>query len=437
MTRICASLDKYTGREDLSGADMVEIRTDIFDKVPNVPDKEMLVTFRGDADMSMLPKGFEGLIDIGMGERPSSDLKVISSYHDYKKTPSFNEMSDVLNGMTGDIIKGAFSVRDFNDLHDIMAVSKLLERPHVLIGMNDMGTLTRVRSAMLGNEFTFGYVGEPTAPGQLSVKEMARLGDDCMVLGLIGNPLSSSKSPEMHSAAMRNTGINGIYLKFETRGINAAGAVIREYGVRGVNVTIPYKTSIMCQMDRIDATAEKVGAVNTVVNDDGRLTGYNTDVIGIEIAMGRAGFNPDGKRAVVMGSGGSAKACVHVLMENGCNVIVTGRNDEGSRGLSNETGCEWRPKDSVSLRMTDLIINCTPVGMYEDGGYPLNLDSLDSSHTVFDMVYGKETQMIAMAHSVGAGIVSGEDMLAGQGSASFGLWTGHTDQFEVMRRALQ
>lgn len=436
MTRICASLDRYTGREDLSGADMVEIRTDLFDKVPNIPGKEMLVTFRGDVDLGILPEGYSGLIDVGQNERPSTSLKVVSSYHDYKKTPSSNEMGDILNSMTGDIVKGAFSVRDFNDLKDIMAVSKTVDRPHVLIGMNEMGAITRLRSSLLGNEFTFGYIGEPTAPGQLSVGEMARLGEGCMVLGIIGNPLSKSKSPEMHAAALADAGIDGVYLRFETRGITNAGKVIREYGIRGVNVTIPYKNSIMSQMDEIDTVAESIGAVNTVVNDDGVLKGFNTDVIGVEIAMRRAGFDPDGKRAVIMGAGGSAKACVHVLAEKGCRVTITGRNDENSAELAKETGCEWRPKDSVSLQMTDLLVNCTPVGMYDDGAYPLGLDRLSADHTVFDMVYGKETQMVARARAVGAGVVSGKDMLAGQGAASFGMWTGAGDKFDVMRRVL-
>lgn len=437
MTRICASLDSYTGKENLSGADMVEIRTDLFDKIPDIPGKEMLVTFREDTDLSLLPEGYSGMIDIGTGKRPESMLKVISSHHDYVKTPSYDETASILNGMEGDIVKGAFAVRDFNDLRDLMTASKMVKRPHVLIGMGEMGTLTRIRSSLLGNEFTFGYVGKPTAPGQLSLREMSRLKNGCTVLGIIGNPLSQSKSPLMHTAALDACGISGIYLKFETRGINNAANVIREYNVRGVNVTIPYKSGIIGQLDSVNAEAEEIGAVNTVVNDDGYLTGYNTDAAGIEMALERAEFDAFGKRAVIMGSGGAARACAHVLMRKKCKVTVTGRNDKNSETLAAEMGCEWKPKDSVPMQMTDLIVNCTPVGMYNEDSYPLNMNFLSESQAVFDMVYGKDTPMIAAARSAGAKIIYGEDMLAGQGAAAFGLWTGRYDQFDIMRGVLR
>lgn len=435
--RICASLSSYTGKEDLSDTDLVEIRPDLIGKVPDIPDKELLVTFRNGIDLSILPKDFNGMIDIGEEPRPVTDLRVVSSYHDYEATPSEDRILEKLNSMTGDIRKGAFSVKGFTDLHNIYNVSKRIGKPHVLLGMGEFGAVTRIRKDILNNEFSFGYIGEPTAPGQFSVKEMKELGDGCMITGIIGDPLSKSKSPQMQNAAFRNCGIRGTYLRFETSDLAHAADVIREYNIRGTNVTIPHKHNIIDQLDCLDKAAEKAGAVNTIVNDEGHLKGYNTDIIGIETSLSRAGFDPKGKRAVIMGSGGAARACTYLLTEKGCRVTITGRNDATGRGLAKEFGCEFKSGGSVSVQMHDLIVNCTPVGMYGNGDYPLRLDHLNRDHTVFDMVYGKNTPILSKAISAGAKTATGEDMLAGQGAASFELWTGRNGQFDIMRSVLQ
>ncbi len=435
--KICASLSSYTGEEDLSDADMVEVRLDLLGKVPYIKGKDTLVTFRGDIDLSILPKGFDGSIDIGESSRPETDLEIVSSYHDYDGTPSEKELVSHLTSMSGDIVKGAFNIRDFEDLHNIFRASRKIDRRHVILGMGEFGTITRIRKDILGNEFSFGYVGEPTAPGQLSVKEMKHLGDGCMILGIVGHPLTKSSSPIMHKSALEIKGLNGIYLKFDTDNLEHCSDVIREYNITGMNVTIPHKQKAVEQMDCVDKTAEKVGAINTIFNENGKLTGYNTDIIGIDVAMEKAGFEPKDKRAVIMGSGGSARACAFALTRAGCNVTITGRNETTAKELAKDLGCDYRPKESIPLQMTDLIVNCTPVGMYNDGKYPVNLEQLNHHHVVFDMVYGKETPLMSLANTVGARIVSGSDMLAGQGAASFSIWTGIHDVFKIMRSVIQ
>ena len=434
--RICASLSSYEESGSASEADMIEIRLDLLDKIPET-DRELLVTFRGDVDLSVLPEGYDGMIDIGENEIPETDLRTISSFHDYESTPSSDNISDILERMGGDIRKGAFMVRTFSDLHNIFTAASSMKTEHVILGMGEMGTVTRIRQQLLGNAFTFGYVGAPTAPGQLSVDRMRELGDDCTILGIIGNPLMKSQSPTMQNAALESAGINGMYLKFDCEDTEHVCDVIREYDIRGVNVTIPHKQNIIQQMDTMDHNADAVGAVNTVVNTNGILKGYNTDLVGIETAMMNADFKPNGRRAVIMGSGGAARACAYTLTGRGCHVTITGRNTAKASGLAKEMGCEFRPKESVSVGMYDLIVNCTPVGMYDTGEYPLKLEHLNRGQTVFDMVYGYETPLITKARVAGAGIISGADMLAGQGAASFGLWTGDQNQYSIMRKVLE
>ena len=240
----------------------------------------------------------------------------------------------------------------------------------------------------------------------------------------------------MHNAAMRANGIRGAYLPFETPDLDRAEDVIRGYGIRGVNVTIPYKREIMDHLDRIDPVAERIGAVNTVVNDGGVLTGYNTDVIGIGVALERAGIDVTDRRVAVMGSGGAARACMQYLDEHNCSVTVAARNEETGTELAREFGQTYRRPSSVSLRMHDLLVNCTPVGMYSDGPYPVSIEALDHGVAVFDMVYGP-TPLTRRAEETGCRIAYGADMLAGQGAASFEMWTGVKDSFDTMRKELE
>ncbi len=433
--RVCASLSSESELNE-NDTSMVEIRLDLLGKVPDVKDRDLLVTYRGPIDLGILPEGFSGMIDIGEEPRPETRVCVVASHHDFEGTPNAERIVSTLKGMDCDIAKGAFTVTSLRDLTSILDASRSVGRKHVILGMGALGTVTRIRAALLGNEFSFGYVGEPTAPGQLSAKRMEELGDDCMILGILGNPVSKSKSPLMHNAALAHSGINGIYLPFETEDLDQIEEVIRGYDIRGMNVTIPYKQDIMDHVDSIDRDASAIGAVNTIVNENGRLTGHNTDVLGIHMALERAGFEAEDRRILIMGSGGAARACTHYMTSHGCDVTVTGRNAETGSDLASDFGATYRDPRSVSVMMYDLVVNCTPVGMYSDGPYPINITTIQKGQTVFDMVYGKETPLLAHARNVGCRIAYGEDMLAGQGAASFAMWTGCTDAFDIMRGQL-
>ena len=435
--RVCASLSGASDMDSAMEADMVEVRLDLLGSVPDTRGKDTLVTYRDPVDLSVLPEGFSGMIDVGEQPRPATDLTVVGSYHDYDATPDADGIVSKLTAMDADIRKGAFRVNRLADLASILDASKRVPGRHVLLGMGALGAVTRIRADVLGNEFSFGYIGEPTAPGQFSVREMLELGDGCTVLGILGNPLGKSKSPAMQNAALRASGIRGVYLPFETPDLNGAADVIRGYGIRGVNVTIPFKQDIIDHLDRVDSVAERIGAVNTVVNDDGVLTGYNTDVVGIGCALDSAGIDVTDGRAVVMGSGGAARACLEYLASRNCEVTVAARNEETGRRLASEFGQKYRSPSSVSVRMHDLLVNCTPVGMYSDGPYPIGLDGIDRGLAVFDMVYGSETPLVRAAREKDCRVAYGADMLAGQGAESFRLWTGIGNAFGIMRRELE
>ena len=433
--RVCASLSSVSELD--TPTRLVEIRLDLLGSVPEDPKgHEMLVTFRGPVDTGVLPEGFSGMIDIGEEHRPETSATVVASHHDFEGTPTAERIGSILSGMDCDIAKGAFSVGSFRDLVSILDAARSLGRRHVVLGMGPLGTITRVRADILGNEFSFGYVGEPTAPGQLSAERMERLPDGCTVLGIVGRPLSKSRSPAMHNAALEAAGIDGIYLPFEADDLDQVEEVVRGYGIRGLNVTIPYKIDIMDHLDAVTADASAVGAVNTVVNEDGRLVGHNTDVAGVRTALSRAGIEAEDGRVLIMGSGGAARAIAHCAAGMGCDITVTGRNAETGSELASDFGGVYRDPKSVSVMMYDLIVNCTPVGMYSDGPYPVDISRIQRGQAVFDMVYGRETPLIRRAREVGSPAATGEDMLAGQGAESFRLWTGVDDMFDTMRAVL-
>ena len=309
------------------GSEMHEIRLDVFDEIPEGIGSGSVVTLCG-KDISAVPDSFGGLVDVGE-EDIRTEHRKIRSFHRFSGTPDSGSIVSMLSEGDQEISKGAFAAGSFADLRSIYDASRKLGRKHVLLGMGEIGKITRIRQRCLGNEFTFGYAGLPTAPGQLSADEMERLGDGCEIAGIAGHPLSHSKSPAMQNAAMEKAGINGIYLAFDSPSLDGIEDVIRGYGIRGMNITIPYKQDVMSHLDRISSAAEEIGAVNTVVNNGGILCGENTDVCGIEYAL--SGTDVGGSESLVLGSGGAARAAVYALSRMGSAVSVADRSLRFSR----------------------------------------------------------------------------------------------------------
>jgi 3-dehydroquinate dehydratase/shikimate dehydrogenase len=332
--------------------------------------------------------------------------------------------------------KCACKVNTFRDLHVLYNVAKATERRHVVLGMGELGMVTRIRQDVLGNLFTFAYSGQSTAPGQLSVDEMDSLGEDPQIVGILGHPLSHSKSPAMQNAAMEKAGIKGRYLVFDSPDLNNLTDVIREYRIRGMNVTIPYKQDVSPMMDSLEGPAETIGAVNTIINDGGKLIGTNTDVAGIIHAFGKTGKElSEHSKVLIHGTGGAARAAVYAAMSQDCEVTVMGRTLEHVSSLCEEAGCEAFAGGSISGY--DAVINCTPVGMKEDSDYLFDINDIRGSMTVLDMVYNRKTALVRAAEARGSKIAKGSDMLVGQGAESFRLWFGKDPDIRTMEDSLR
>ena len=271
-------------------------------------------------------------------------------------------------------------------------------------------------------------------------------------LAVIGHPVAHSRSPAMQNAALRELGLDGewSYEAIEmppadfaelTRALPAEGFV-------GANVTIPHKQAALVLADRASAAATEIGAANTLSFDGGEIRAENTDAPGLMEALGKS---PAGKRALVLGAGGSARAAAWALAGQGAGVEVWNRTGERADELVRDLGRTLSASGEVPnltavsaaqarAAAYELIVNCTAVGL-EPGDDPLaelpvSAAKLGRGVTVVDFVYGGEpTRLAALAGEQGATVVDGLEILVHQGAASLRIWTGAEPPLEVMREA--
>lgn len=261
------------------------------------------------------------------------------------------------------------------------------------------------------------------------------------LFGIIGNPVSHSLSPVMHNCAFETLQIDGVYVPFKVEDISAALVGIKGLNVAGASVTIPYKEAVIPLLDRIDPVAEKIGAVNTVYSvqtgSGVELHGLNTDWIGANRAL-QDKTTLAGRKVVVLGAGGSARAIGFGLLEAGAAITLCSRTEPRGRALADELDCRWIPLAEVDTIGGDILVNATSVGMTPQHNETLvRQENLGRYSVVMDIVYAPlQTRLLREAKTEGCETVNGLEMLLYQGVAQFELWTGETAPVEVMRRAL-
>lgn len=269
-------------------------------------------------------------------------------------------------------------------------------------------------------------------------------------LGVITDPHKQSTSPAFQQAAIDALGLGMVYERWPTPpdGLATRVAGLRGPSVLGANVTIPHKEAVMPMLDELDPLAQRVGAVNTILNREGRLSGYNTDVEGFLRALrDDAGFDPHGCDAVVAGAGGAARAVVVALIEaSAASVAVLNRSAERAQrlvdDLSPHAGGTWlealpaAPGSWAKMApRAQLLVNCTSVGMagtsQDESPVPSGL--IRPEMLVFDLIYRPlETRLLRDARSTGARVLGGLTMLVYQGAASFKIWMGREAPVDIM-----
>lgn len=270
------------------------------------------------------------------------------------------------------------------------------------------------------------------------------------VCAIIGDPVEHTMSPVMHNAAFREMELDFIYVAFRVRPDELTKAVdgMRALGIRGINVTIPHKVNVIPLLDRLDPSAEKTGAVNTIVNDEGILTGFNTDGYGFLQALFGKGIDPEGKNIAVLGAGGAARAAVFTLADKKANIVILNRASGMDRAkklaaLVTETAkykIDVMVLDNGNLadvlKKSDILVNTTSVGMSPDNEKSLvPAELLKPKLTVFDIVYNPvNTRLLRDAAAAGAETINGVDMLVWQGARAFEIWTGKKPPVELMKK---
>lgn len=375
--------------------------------------------------------------------------KIIISYHDTKKTPPIARIIETLVECSArsDMAKAAYNVRTMRDLSQLVEATtwfNLARERYTVIGMGELGTVTRVLAHRLGNYLAYAapVAGRETAPGQLDLETMKWLGKEPVVTGIVGYPLDHTVSPQMHNAAYKATAVRGIYLKWVTMKDELEDLLdmVVSLGVRGFSVTIPHKEDIVPLLDKIDPAAERIGAINTVINEGGTLVGKNTDMIGVERTFEKNNVDVKGKNALVLGAGGASRSVLSYLSTKGAEIDITnrtmGKAESLAKMFSNVTAVGKRVLEE---KQYDIIVNCTPLGMK---GFPQESPVaphvLREGQFVMDTVYNPTvTPILAEASQKGAVAVNGKDMLIYQALASFELWTGKAAEYDVMERAFR
>jgi len=275
-----------------------------------------------------------------------------------------------------------------------------------------------------------------------------QIDSNTLLFGVIGNPIRHSKSPIMMNRAFRETGINGVYTAFHVTSdhIGDFAAGVRAMGIRGVNVTIPHKLDIMSVLDEIDASAQAIGAVNTIVNDAGRLIGYNTDGIGyVRSLKEEAERELAGKRIVVIGAGGAARGIIYALAsENPARITIANRSLDRAKeladSLQNKVEIEAISNDELqtACQQADIVINTTSVGMFpHTEETPIDASWLKPGAVVSDLIYNPlKTKFLQQAELRGCRIHGGLGMFIYQGAYAFEYWTGQPAPAAAMRETV-
>ena len=271
------------------------------------------------------------------------------------------------------------------------------------------------------------------------------------LLGVIGAPIAHSLSPIIQNAALHAAGLDYVYAALPVRADALASAVrgLYDAGIAGFNVTIPFKTAIIPLLDALSEDARRIQAVNTVVVEDGRLVGHNTDVAGFLAGFVERGIALTGKNVVLIGAGGAARAALWGLLRSNISAITIGvRTVAKGAALAADFAADGAvracafddPAFARALAAADIVVQTTPLGMtpHTDAMPPVDMAALKDDAVLYDLIYTPaETRFLREARARGCETINGETMLVAQGAEAFHLWTGKRPDVELMKRVLR
>ncbi|MGI4788662.1 MAG: shikimate dehydrogenase [Janthinobacterium lividum] len=263
---------------------------------------------------------------------------------------------------------------------------------------------------------------------------MTNISGTTKIVGVWGHPVGHSRSPAMHNAALKALGLDWVYVPFDVapESVGAAVAGIRALGLVGVNVTVPLKELVLPYLDVVDDAAAQIGSVNTICNRDGRLSGYSTDGAGFLQSLGEVGQSTQGRQALVLGAGGSARAVAFALASQGNFCWITNRTSVRAEALAADVNRVYPGRAEAvgwgaETGPFDLLVNTTSLGMHPkpDERPMLPPGAFAGKPFVYDLIYvPARTRLMEQAEASGCQTMNGIKMLAHQGAISLALWTG-------------
>jgi len=391
--------------------------------------------------------------------RQGSKTKIIISYHDVKKTPPPTKLKEIFHRCMKEkpaVVKiVTFAEQDEDNLKVLSLIPYARQRGQDIIAlcMGDAGRLSRIAAPAMGNFLNFVALEtqEQSAPGQLTVREMISIKK---TLGekkaqpaerlqketphnfiLLGNPVRHSLSPLMHNTALREIGVPETYSACCVLDLDDATRGMKALNVRGASITIPFKVEVMRYLDDIDEDALKIGAVNTIINSEGKLTGTNTDWLGLIMTL-KEEMKIKDKTFVIVGAGGTARAAVYGIIKEGGLPILVNRTVSRAKIMAEHFGCSFYPLNQIAKIKADCLINTTPVGMHpQTSKSPVPKTVLKGYKYVMDAVYNPlQTKLLKDAAAQGCRALSGVGMFVHQGAAQLKFWTKKEPPVALMKK---
>lgn len=470
-TRLCVTVMAPTmealraRRDQLAGADLVELRLDGVDR-PDIQGAlegrrgPVIVTCRASWEggayygpeeerLRLLEAALEAgaeYVDVEWNAL-SADFaggrhrdRIVVSTHDFSGfPPDLGDRVAAMRATGAGTVKVAVMAHRLTDNLTLLDCVRPAAGPTVAIAMGEAGLPSRVLAARFGSRWTYAADEAPIAPGQIGWRRLCDefrvglLSPDTALYGVVGRPVAHSLSPVMHNAAFAARGLDAVYLPLPAADFDDFRTFAEAFALRGASVTAPFKVSAFHLAGSTDADGQQAHAVNTLRVRDGVWEGRNTDAAGFMAPLGARELT--GKRATVLGAGGAARSVAMALRQAGAAVAIAARRSDRAADVAARAGAAvaaWPPAPGT----WDLLVNATPIGTspaVDDS--PMPADSLTGG-LVYDLVYNPpRTRLLADAAARGCDVVGGLDMLVAQAGAQFTWWTGTPAPGPVMRAA--
>ena len=380
--------------------------------------------------------------------RRKKETAVIVSYH-VPDGAQFNirQMYKTLDATGADVIKLAYVASDGHEVRyamDFLELALAGKRKAIAVALGECGESSRILYKKLGGWATYASPedGRPAAAGQIPASILRniyfspQLDKQTRLYGVVAGPqVGKSKGIFVHNPLFQRAKLNAVYLRFS---VHDLGKFMKLVGplMSGMSVTIPHKESIMKYLDRVDSTAKAIGAVNTVVRRGGKLIGSNTDAAAALDAIEKV-TRVKGKRMLIIGAGGAARAIAYEAKLRGAEVLIGNRAKVRALKLAKDFDLEVIDLKNIARTKFDILVNATPVGMFPNVDESPVPKAVLNRKVVFDVVYNPPmTKLLRDAPSAGARIVTGTEMYIGQAAAQSELYTGVKPDKSLMRKIL-